>query len=92
MGHARAKPIHLPEKLRQIRERLSLSQSEMVGRLGVAGTLSRAKISEFERGEREPILLVLLQYARAAGVPMEVLVDDELDLPERLPVTRSRRI
>lgn len=34
---------------------------------------------------REPSLLVLLNYARAAGVYLDVLVDDELDLPERLP-------
>jgi hypothetical protein len=33
---------------------------------------------------------VLLRYARAAGVSMDVLVDDELDLPERLP-TAARK-
>jgi hypothetical protein len=26
-----------------------------------------------------------LQYARAVGVSMEVLADDDLDLPEKLP-------
>jgi hypothetical protein len=29
--------------------------------------------------------MVLLQYARVAGVHMEDIVDDELDLPEKLP-------
>jgi hypothetical protein len=29
--------------------------------------------------------MILLQYARAAGVPTEVLIDDDLDLPENLP-------
>jgi hypothetical protein len=29
--------------------------------------------------------MILLQYARGAGVPTEVLIDDELDLPEKLP-------
>ena len=29
--------------------------------------------------------MVLLQYARVAGVHMEDLADDELDLPEKLP-------
>jgi hypothetical protein len=33
----------------------------------------------------EPPLKVLLQYARVAGVHMEDIVDDELDLPEKLP-------
>jgi hypothetical protein len=44
-----------------------------------------AHISEYERGEREPPLPVLLSYARLAGVCMDVLVDDELDLPAKLP-------
>jgi transcriptional regulator with XRE-family HTH domain len=42
-------------------------------------------VSGYERGTREPPLDVLLQYARAAGVPVEVLIDDKLDLPDRLP-------
>ena len=29
--------------------------------------------------------MVLLQYARVANVAMEVLADDELDLPANLP-------
>ena len=41
-------------------------------------------ISRFEQGKREPSLIILLEYARIAGVPMELLVDDELDLPQRL--------
>lgn len=28
---------------------------------------------------------MLLKYARLAGVSMDVLVDDEFDLPEQLP-------
>jgi transcriptional regulator with XRE-family HTH domain len=40
-------------------------------------------ISEFELGRREPSLLFLLAVARLSGVPMELLVDDEMDLPER---------
>jgi transcriptional regulator with XRE-family HTH domain len=47
-------------------------------------------ISEFERGKREPSLLFLLAVARLANIPMELLVDDEADLPEKLPA-RSRR-
>lgn len=43
------------------------------------------RISEFERGTTEPHLTVLLEYARLAGVHMEDIVDDELDLPENLP-------
>ena len=90
---ARAKPARLPEKLLKIREELGLSQNGLVRHLGLTGQLSQGKISEFETGRREPSLLVLLKYARAAGVSMDVLVDDELDLPARLsnnPKNRGR--
>jgi len=40
-------------------------------------------------GRPLPSLLVLLQYPRIAGVPMEVLVDDKLDLPKRLPAKKA---
>jgi len=56
----------------------------MVRCLGL-NELSQEYISGFERGIREPSFTVVLQYARAAGVWMDVLVDDELDLPAKLP-------
>jgi transcriptional regulator with XRE-family HTH domain len=46
-------------------------------------------ISRFEQGKREPSLLVLLEYARIAGVPMELLVDDKSDLPQTLPLSST---
>jgi transcriptional regulator with XRE-family HTH domain len=82
---ARVKPERLSEKLLQIRLALGLSQSEMLRRLGFEDAMDYRRISEFERGTTEPHLSVLLEYARAAGVHMEDIVDDELDLPERLP-------
>jgi transcriptional regulator with XRE-family HTH domain len=87
MGRSRRpQPARLAEKLSEIRARLDLSQTQMVKRLGDAGErLQPGHISEFESGARVPSLLVLLQYSRIAGVPMEVLVDDKLDLPKRLP-------
>lgn len=87
MGRGRrVQPERLAGKLLAIRERLDLSQAQMFRRLG--DTRSRvyvSHISSYELGTREPPLDVLLQYARAAGVPMEVLVDDDLELPKRLP-------
>ncbi|MCI0488647.1 MAG: hypothetical protein L0229_18825 [Blastocatellia bacterium] len=47
--------------------------------------LYQSNISGFETGEREPPLPIILQYARAAGVCVDVLIDDEMDLPENLP-------
>jgi len=82
---ARVRPERLPEKLLLIRLALGLSQSELLRRLGFEEQMDYRRISEFERGTTEPHLSVLLQYARAAGVHMEDIVDDDLDLPERLP-------
>jgi len=86
MGHAaRPKPARLADKLLQIRLVLGLSQNEMIRKLGLEDDLIQGTISAYELGNREPPLTILLSYAQTAGVYMEVLVDDELDLPERLP-------
>jgi transcriptional regulator with XRE-family HTH domain len=85
MGNARPKPERLAEKLRQARLSLGLSQTELLRQLDAEDLLAYSQISEFETGRREPSLLVLLRYARLAGVPTEVLIDDELDLPDKLP-------
>jgi Helix-turn-helix. len=88
MGHTPEKPKRLAEKLLFIRTELGLSQNGMVRYLGLSD--DRGKISEWETGRREPSLLVLLRYARRAGVAMELLVDDELDLPSPLPCQSNK--
>lgn len=88
MGQSsRPRPARLAEKLLEIRVKLGLSQNELIGRLGLTGELTQARISAYERGVREPPLLTLLEYARAANTSVEALIDDGLDLPERLPAT-----
>jgi transcriptional regulator with XRE-family HTH domain len=87
MGRAaRLRPIRLAEKLLQIRNALGLSQNELIRRLNFTDILYQSNISGFELGEREPPLPVLLAYARVVGVSMDILVDDDLDLPEKLPI------
>ncbi|MGB9178361.1 MAG: helix-turn-helix transcriptional regulator [Pyrinomonadaceae bacterium] len=81
----RLRPERLAEKLLQIRTALGLSQTEMLYRLGVEDVIPYKQISKYETGKGEPMLIILLRYARVAGVSMDVLVDDELDLPARLP-------
>src|SRR2546429_10010093 len=87
MGSAsRPRPARLAKKLAEIRKRMGLTQAEMFERLGHTGTrLYVGHIGEFETGRRVPSLQVVLAYARAAGVAMEVIVDDKLDLPEQIP-------
>jgi transcriptional regulator with XRE-family HTH domain len=79
------KAERLGEKLLEIRMALGLSQSEMLKRLGYEESVYYTRISDYERGKRIPPLPLVLQYARAAGVHMEDIVDDELDLPAKLP-------
>lgn len=88
---ARRRPRRLAEKLAAIRAALGLSQNEMAYRLGLGRELLREEISRFERGiGGEPPLDVLLRYARVIsttgrGEFLEALVDDEIDLPSKLP-------
>ena len=83
--YRRTKPRRLAEKLLNIRTALGLSQNEMIKRLRLTEVLTQSRISGYELGTREPSLPTLLQYARAAGVCVDVLIDDELDLPTKLP-------
>jgi transcriptional regulator with XRE-family HTH domain len=78
-------PRRLGAKLLQIRTALGLSQNGMLERLSSPEGLLGTSISAYERGAREPPLLVLLKYARAANVTVEALINDDLELPERLP-------
>jgi transcriptional regulator with XRE-family HTH domain len=57
-----------------------MSQTEMAAALNLQ--VHYSAISNFELGTREPDLLVVLQYARLAGVHVEALIDDEINLPE----------
>ena len=90
MGKAsRPKLARLSEKLLRIRTSLGLSQNEIIARMGLNDSLMREEVSLFERGLREPPLQVLLEYSRAANVYLEVLADDELDLPDKLPSAKK---
>lgn len=94
MGQSsRPKPARLAEKLAAVRSALELSQNDLIRRLDLAEELTQARISAYERGVREPPLPVLLRYAQIAGVYVDVLIDDELDLPSKLPaVNRSEGV
>ena len=80
----RPRPKRLPEKLLQIRLALGLSQGEMLRQLEL-DHLNRTTVSAYEVGTSEPPLPVLLKYARLIGISTDVLIDDELDLPDKLP-------
>lgn len=81
---SRPRPAKLAQKLLQIRLAYDLSQNGMINRLGLKDDLVQADISAFELGTREPALPHLLRYARVAGITVDVLIDDEVELPEKL--------
>lgn len=88
----RPRPGRLAEKLREIRAKLSLTQAEMYERLGDTGTrLYVGHIDDYEKDRRVPTLQVVLAYAKAAGILMELIVDDDLDLPEQIPPLQKRK-
>ena len=80
MGSPRPRPKHLAKKLLQIRLNLGVSQREMVKRLGVSDEIHYNNISKYEHNINEPPLTILLAYARVAGIPVECLIDDKMNL------------
>jgi transcriptional regulator with XRE-family HTH domain len=88
MGRAaRPKPARLAEKLLQVRTALDMSQDGMLRLLELDERLFRSAVSGYELGTREPPLPILLRYARIAGVCLEVLIDDKLSLPDKIPMS-----
>ena len=83
--HPRVKQARLAEKLLKIRQTLGLSQNQLLRHLGLEEMLDRASISNYELGDLEPQLYVILKYAKAAGVSTDILIDDDLGLPDKLP-------
>ena len=79
MPYRRPRPKHLAAKLRRIRKSLGLTQPKLIERLSLNG-MSPPYISQYESGRTEPTLIVLLAYARLAGVRVEDLIDDALNL------------
>jgi transcriptional regulator with XRE-family HTH domain len=82
---ARYIPARLPGKLIQIRQALELTQQGMLERLDLPEEIIQTSISQYEKGKIEPPIFVLLRYSEIANVWLEVLVRDDLDLPNKLP-------
>jgi transcriptional regulator with XRE-family HTH domain len=80
---SRPKPEKLAAKLLKIRTDVGLSQDDFIERLGLRGVLVSASVSQYERGVREPSYVVLLKYAKFAGISTDYLIDDELELPNQ---------
>jgi transcriptional regulator with XRE-family HTH domain len=89
---ARLRPERLAKKLLRIREALGLSQNGIIRQMSVEELIAQNSVSEYELGKREPPLPILLKYAEAAGVCLDVLANDDLDLPAKLPAKPKHKI
>jgi transcriptional regulator with XRE-family HTH domain len=88
VGTERAKTKHLARKLLAIREQLGVSQSQLVRLLDT--DKRNARISEYERGTREPDLNILLKYAKLARVSLDRLADDTRELKFRNKLEKAK--
>lgn len=74
-------PKLLAKKLKRIRLECGWTQQQMANELGrVPSAPDSAMISRYERGEREPSLLVLFAYAQRIGTTVDVLIDDRISV------------
>lgn len=84
-------PLRLAEKLKRIRADYGLTQGKML--LIINPTESdegnRARVSQYETGIRVPSLVETYNYARFAGVTVETLLNDSLDLPAAMQQSNS---
>ena len=99
MGRGRRNlPVQMPRKLETIRTQLGFNLEEMIAAINkkmlVGGCpdvkIFRSHILEFEKGSREPQLPVLLAYAQIANIYVDVLINDDLEIPEKLPASQKK--
>lgn len=82
-ANPRVQPDRLGVKLFCIRERLKFTQSELAEKLSRGQiAISKQHISAYEKGVREPGSIILLRYSRLIGINVEILIDDDLELPK----------
>lgn len=88
---SREKPTRLGKKLAQIRSHLGVSQDGLVRKFGLSGSQRETRSQNTSEGYESLALSVLLKYARAAEVNVEVLIDDDLELPPAFVRRTNRR-
>lgn len=70
-------PQRLPEKVKQIRERLGMTPDEIAS---FGGAKNGAEIVAYEDDEDDMLISVLWGYARLSGNPIMNLMDDRLEV------------
>jgi hypothetical protein len=94
MGRKRVpSPKKLKGKLREVRtDFLRLTMDGMaieLKRSGAESSTHSGYVADYEAGKRQPSLLTLLAYSKITGLSINVFADDNLELPETLPVVQE---
>jgi transcriptional regulator with XRE-family HTH domain len=81
-------PKRIAKKVTEIRLSLDLTQEQMAvalrERAAKGVRIHDGYIGLYELGKRTPLPLVILAYAKVAGISTDILIDDELVLPKKL--------
>ncbi len=72
MPHTQRLIRGLPERIKGRREALEMSQPELAHRMG--GLASRAEVSQYENGRRQPSAAKLIDLARSLGCSVDWLL------------------
>ena len=67
-----------------------ISQNELIRRMKLEKELGQERISKYERGILIPPLHIIVAYSDAANIFVELIIRDELDIPDSLP-TKLRK-
>jgi transcriptional regulator with XRE-family HTH domain len=86
---ARKRPDQLGRKLREIRDSFGLSQELMLAKLGFSKD-DRNNLSNYETDKREAPSELVVAYAKAVRVNVEVLLDDKRELPKAVRAAAAR--
>jgi hypothetical protein len=73
-------PKRIPEKLKMIREHFKLTPDEIAP---MVGARTGAEILAYENDEDDLLISVLWGYAKLAGIPVENLIYDNLEVTFR---------
>ena len=73
-------PKRIPEKLKAIREHLKLTPDEIASKVGAR---SGAEILAYENNEGDLLVIVLWNYSKIAGCPIDQILYDALEVEFR---------
>jgi transcriptional regulator with XRE-family HTH domain len=83
-------PKRMGEKIKDIRLKMGLTQEQMYKLLVDRGAkIHLGYIGLYENDDRLPSHMVTLAYSRAVGISTDVLIDDALELPAKIPIKRQ---